>query len=151
MVSILCTRFIFTAIGTVVLLLMAFHLFDVPCRGPFWGILVMLLLQSLAGMTNGMVISSLVPNFFICAAVSNGVLIFIFIISGVMWPAETLPYYIRWFSYIQPTTLPAEAMRSLLTRGLGVTHVSVYPGYIVTCIWILIFFFVGARIFKYQK
>ena len=149
--SILSTRFIFTSLGTVVLLVLGIFLFDVPCRGPFWGVLLMLLLQSLAGMTMGMVVSAVVPDFFICAAVSNGVLIFIFIISGVLWSLETLPYYVRWFSYIQPTTVPAESLRSLLTRGLGVTHPSVYPGFIITVIWIIIFFVTSVKIFKFQK
>lgn len=149
--SILSTRFIFTSLGTTILLVLGIYLFDVPCRGPFLGVLVMLLLQSLAGMTMGMVVSAVVPDFFICAAVSNGVLIFIFIISGVLWSLETLPYYVRWFSYIQPTTVPAESLRSLLTRGLGVTHRSVYPGFIITSIWIAIFFVIGVKIFKYQK
>ncbi|KAI1291018.1 ABC transporter G family member 23 [Halotydeus destructor] len=150
-VSILSTRFLFTSLGTTILLTMAIYLFDVPCRGPFWGGLLMLLLQSVAGMTNGMVISAIVPDFFICAAVSNGVLIFIFIISGVLWSLETLPYYVRWFSYIQPTTVPAESLRSLLTRGLGVTSSAVYPGYLISVTWIVIFFVVGVKIFKFQK
>ena len=96
-------------------------------------------------------VSALVPDFFICAAASNGLLIFIFIISGVLWSLETLPYYIRWFSFVQPTTLPAESMRSMLTRGLGLAHASVWPGFLVSVIWILLLLLLAARIFKYQK
>lgn len=96
-------------------------------------------------------VSAVVPDFFICAAASNGLLIFIFIISGVLWSLETLPYYIKWFSYIQPTTLPAEAMRSMLTRGLSVTHPNVWPGYAASIIWIFLLLMFASRIFKYQK
>lgn len=57
--SILATRFIFTSLGTTVLLTLAITLFDVPCRGSFLGVLGLLLLQSIAGMTNGMVVSAM--------------------------------------------------------------------------------------------
>lgn len=53
-ISILSVRFVFVAIGTVILLTLAVTLFDVPCRGPFVGVLIMLLLQSLAGMGMGL-------------------------------------------------------------------------------------------------
>ena len=86
-----------------------------------------------------------------CTAASNGLLIFIFVISGVLWSLETLPYYIRWFSYMQATTLPAEAMRSMLTRGLGVMHMSVWPGFAITIAWIVLLLFAAVHIFKYQK
>lgn len=95
--------------------------------------------------------SAVVPDFFICAAASNGLLIFIFIISGVLWSLETLPYYIRWFSYVQPTTLPAESMRCMLTRGLPANHPTVWPGFLVSVIWIILLLLIAGRIFKYQK
>lgn len=52
--SILTIRFIFVAIGTTILLTLAVTLFEVPCRGPFLGVLLMLLLQSIAGMGMGL-------------------------------------------------------------------------------------------------
>lgn len=151
LLSILLVRFIFVAIGTTLLLVMAVQLFDVPCRGSFWAVLLMLLLQSLAGMGMGLCVSSVAKDFFICAAISNGLLLFTFIISGVLWSLQTLPYYVRWFSFVQPTTVPAEAMRSMLTRGLNITHPSVWPGFLITTVWASIFLFTATRIFKYQK
>jgi ABC-type multidrug transport system ATPase subunit len=52
--SILAIRFVFVAIGTTILLTLAVTLFEVPCRGPFLGVLIMLLLQSVAGMGMGL-------------------------------------------------------------------------------------------------
>ena len=151
LLSILLVRFIFVAIGTTLLLVLAVRLFDVPCRGSFWAVLALLLMQSLAGMGMGLCVSSLAKDFFICAAISNGLLLFTFIISGVLWSLQTLPYYVRWFSFVQPTTIPAEAMRSMLTRGLHITHPSVWPGFVITTVWASIFLFTATRIFKYQK
>lgn len=52
--SILSVRFVFVAVGTTILLTMGIFLFDVPCRGSFLAVLVMLLLQSIAGMCMGL-------------------------------------------------------------------------------------------------
>lgn len=52
--AILTTRFSLASIGTTVLLTLAVFFFDVPCRGSFFAVLLMLLLQSLCGMCMGM-------------------------------------------------------------------------------------------------
>lgn len=52
--AILTTRFTCNIVGTTTLLTMAVYLFDVPCRGSFFQVLLMLLLQSLCGMSLGM-------------------------------------------------------------------------------------------------
>lgn len=52
--SILTVRFVFVAVGTTILLTMGIFLFDVPCRGSFTAVLIMLLLQSIAGMCMGL-------------------------------------------------------------------------------------------------
>ena len=53
-IAILTTRFTCNIVGTTTLLTMAVYLFDVPCRGSFLEVLLMLLLQSLSGMCLGM-------------------------------------------------------------------------------------------------
>lgn len=52
--SILTVRFASVAVGTTILLTLGVHLFDVPCRGSFLAVLLMLLLQSIAGMCMGL-------------------------------------------------------------------------------------------------
>ena len=37
--------------------------------------------------------------------------------SGVLWPLEGMPGWLRYISYCLPSTLPAEAMRGVMGRG----------------------------------
>ena len=40
------------------------------------------------------------------------------IFVGVIWPLEAMPVWLRYFAKALPTTFAAEAMRSILARGL---------------------------------
>jgi ABC-type multidrug transport system permease subunit len=73
------------------------------------------------------------------------------ILSGIIWPLEAMPYWIRWFSYIQPQTLPTETLRHVLSRGWGITEYGVYIGFVVTIGWMLFFLVAAAVIFRYNK
>ena len=46
---------------------------------------------------------------------------------------------LRIFSSILPSTIPAEAMRDVLTRGWDASHTSVQLSIVVSLVWILIF------------
>jgi ABC-type multidrug transport system permease subunit len=47
------------------------------------------------------------------------------LLSGILWPLESIPTGLRYFAYILPTTWSAEAMRSLMLRGWGMDHMQV--------------------------
>ncbi|RWS22548.1 ABC transporter G family member 20-like protein [Leptotrombidium deliense] len=120
----LTARVVFMSVNVVVLFLVSLYFFNVPAKGPIFWALLLLLLQSVTGLTHGMMVSAICSNFFMAAILSNGILLFMFIVSGVLWPVESLPHWLRWLSYMQPTTIPTESLRCVLSRGLGITHFS---------------------------
>ncbi|WP_456394255.1 ABC transporter permease [Thermococcus sp.] len=70
-----------------------------------------------------------------------------FLLSGIFWPVEAIPKYLRPFSYILPPTYAVDALRSVIIRGWGIEKV-----------WhdvaVLIFFgilFLGLAIFNMKK
>ena len=91
------------------------------------------------GLTHGMMISAMCSTFFTAAVLSNGVLLIMFILSGALWPVESLPWLLKRVSYVCPTTLPTEALRSVLSRGIGPTNRFVWIGFLVSSIWSIIF------------
>lgn len=69
---------------------------------------------------------------------TTGFLLLIFFISGVFWPLEALPYYVRWFSRSMPFTVPGEAFRTVLIRkGAPLTYI--YPGILMSYVWLFVF------------
>lgn len=147
----LFTRFIFSATGTILVMLMSIYLFDISNHGSFWNAITLLLLQSYCAMTHGMLVSALCPSLFICASVSNGYLFFVFIISGVLWSSETLPPLMKTIGYMMPSTIPCESLRTIMTRGQGFESNTVIYGYAITVIWIIIHYVATILVFNYRK
>ncbi|RWS29078.1 ABC transporter G family member 20-like protein [Leptotrombidium deliense] len=135
----LISRFMFMSFTSILLVFIALVFFNTPAKGSVFWAIILLFLQTIAGLTNGMMISSLCANIHMAVIVSNGVLLFIFIISGVLWSVESLPYWLRWFSYITPTTLPTQSLRSILARGLGISDLIVFEGFFVSIAYAIFF------------
>ncbi|RWS08097.1 ATP-binding cassette transporter sub-family H 88708-like protein, partial [Dinothrombium tinctorium] len=145
------TQLIVMVVQITFVLLFTFVVFDIPSRGPFYLVILLLLLQGCTGMAFGLVVSA-------CCHQENTAVMMILgtfypnlILSGIIWPLEAMPYWIRWFSYIQPQTLPTESLRHVLSRGWNFDEPGVFIGFFVTIGWMAFFLVAAAIIFKYNK
>ena len=77
------------------LLLLTKMLFYGPIQVPVQFPFALLLAQSLTGLSHGMMISAMCQDFFMGAVLSNGVLLMMFILSGVLWDRDSLPNYLK--------------------------------------------------------
>lgn len=59
--------------------------------------------------------------------------------GGVFWPVESMTKFWQNVGMVLPTTLPIKSLRSILVRGVGLTHQLVWPGILVLLGWIIIF------------
>jgi ABC-2 type transport system permease protein len=60
-----------------------------------------------------------------------------FLLSGVFWPIQAIPEWLRPVSYILPTTYAVEAVRSVILRGWGLDKI--YPDIVALLIFASIF------------
>lgn len=70
-------------------------------------------------------------------------------LAGILWPVEGIPMYVRWLSYVLPLTLPAEAFRSVMSKGWGFTHPSVLLGILASSCWTVVFLAITVFTFRY--
>lgn len=143
-------RLAFMVLQVVILLGVTVYVFDIPSRGPLLCAMLLLLAQNIAGVAYGMLISALCRKTITATMIAIGTLFFIIIVSGVFWPVESMPLWIQWFSLAQPSTIPIESLRSILSRGWGWTHYGVLKGFAVTFAWIFALFAVGIATFRYD-
>lgn len=161
------TQIIVMVVQILLVLVFTFLVFDIPSRGPFIWVILLLLLQGCTGMAfgkfylifgqynfilqTGLVVSATCHQENTAVMMILGTFYPNLILSGIIWPLEAMPYWIRWFSYIQPQTLPTETLRHVLSRGWGITEYGVYIGFIVTVGWMAFFFVAAALIFRINK
>lgn len=60
-----------------------------------------------------------------------------FLLSGVFWPIQAIPEWLRPVSYVLPTTYAVEAVRSVILRGWGLDKI--YPDVIALLIFAGVF------------
>jgi len=60
-----------------------------------------------------------------------------FLLSGVFWPIEAIPAWLRPVSYVLPTTYAVEAVRSVTLRGWGLDKI--YPDVVALLVFALVF------------
>ncbi|KAH8032548.1 hypothetical protein HPB51_026001 [Rhipicephalus microplus] len=121
------------------LLFVAFVIFELPTRGPIYAVIILTLLQGICGMMFGLLISSLFDDADAATMVAVGANYPAMMISGILWPLEGIPMAVRVVSYVLPLTLPADAFRSVMSKGWGLFHTHVMLGVFVSVTWACVF------------
>ncbi|KAL0114315.1 hypothetical protein PUN28_011521 [Cardiocondyla obscurior] len=125
--------------------------FGVECKGDIGWVIILTILQGLCGMCFGFVISA------ICELERNAIQLALgsfyptLLLSGVIWPVEGMPTFLRYISQGLPLTMATTALRSMLTRGWSITEPNVYNGYISTIIWIVVFLTISLLVLKFKR
>eukprot|EP00698_Gefionella_okellyi_P025014 TRINITY_DN901_c0_g1_i1.p1 TRINITY_DN901_c0_g1~~TRINITY_DN901_c0_g1_i1.p1 ORF type:complete len:513 (+),score=119.78 TRINITY_DN901_c0_g1_i1:805-2343(+) len=117
--------------------------FGIPCEGPMEIIFFLGLILGLAGMSFGLLISSQAEREFDAMQMVWGSFFPVLLLSGILWPVQAIPRWMQYVSLAFPTTWAADAFRSVMTRGWGITYYTVWMGFVVSGAW-LAFFLVGA-------
>ncbi|XP_054710779.1 LOW QUALITY PROTEIN: ABC transporter G family member 20-like [Uloborus diversus] len=149
--SILLTLFLTMLLQVALVLLCTFQAFSIPSRGPIMWVVVAVLLVGLEGMAYGLFISAIVNDENIAMMIAMGSFYPNLLLSGIIWPVEAMPHYLRELSYCLPLTLIADSMRSILSRGWTITDNGIWMGYIVTICWIVPIIMISTLFFKYKK
>lgn len=128
-----------------------FFVFDIPSNGPFFWVILLILLQGCTGMSFGLLVSALCDEENTAVMMLVGTFYTNLILAGIIWPLEAMPRWLRWVSYMQPQTLPTEALRNILSRGWGIGESGVYLGFVVTVGWLVVFLLAAGVAMRYSK
>ena len=130
------------------LLLCAFYAFALPLRGNLLLVFATVILLGLAGMLFGLTISAVVNREQEAIQVALGSLFPVLLLSGVLWPIESVPNGLRYVSYALPTTWGAATMRSVLNRGWGLEHEQSWQCFAVIGFWLLFLLLLARKVLR---
>nr|XP_053640391.1 ABC transporter G family member 20-like [Cherax quadricarinatus] len=120
------------------ILVFMFPVFKLPCQGNMVWVVLISILQGFCGMTFGLMTSAVSNDENTAIMMALGIFYPLLLLSGIIWPVQGIPIVLRYVSYILPQTYACEAIRAILYKGWDITHPTVYTGYIITVIWLLI-------------
>ncbi|MBR1882030.1 MAG: ABC transporter permease [Muribaculaceae bacterium] len=108
----------------VVILLMSRHVLAVPLAGGVGWIVAVSLLYILLALSLGLLISSIASTQLMALLLSAMVLLLpTVMLSGMLFPIESMPEILQWVSAIIPPRYYIDAMRRLMIMGVGIGDV----------------------------
>ena len=108
----------------IVILLMANGLLGVPLQGSVFWIFVISTIYILLALSLGLLVSNIAKTQLVALLLSAMVLLMpIVMLSGMIFPIESMPKVLQYVSAIIPTRYYTSAMRKLMIMGVGVRQV----------------------------
>jgi len=108
----------------IIILLMGRYVLGVPLAGSLFWILVISTIYILLALSLGLLISSVAQTQLVALLLSAMVLLMpIVMLSGMLFPVESMPVVLQWVSAVIPPRYYIDAMRKLMIMGVGVDQV----------------------------
>ena len=109
----------------VTILLMARFVLGVPLAGSLFWILAVSILYILLALSLGLLISNVARTQLVALLLSAMVLLMpVVMLSGMLFPVESMPTVLQWLSAIVPPRYYIQAMRKLMIMGVGIGEVA---------------------------
>jgi ABC-2 type transport system permease protein len=108
----------------VTILLMARYVLGVPLAGSLFWIVVVSVIYILLALSLGLLISSVAQTQLVALLLSAMVLLMpVVMLSGMLFPVESMPVVLQWISAVVPPRYYIQAMRKLMIMGVGIGDV----------------------------
>ncbi|CAF1087228.1 unnamed protein product [Adineta ricciae] len=138
-------------IQIVIVLFTALVIFELPLKGSLICTILLCAIQGLCGMTFGLIISTIFTTEINTHQVTMAAFYPVLLLSGIIWPLEGQPMWLRTITTWLPMTKAIEAMRGVLLKGWDIKHLVVQQAFVVTSVWTICFLILTLLIFNYRR
>ena len=130
-----------------IILTMSATVLDVPLAGSLGWIVLVSLIYILLALSLGLLISNVAQTQFVALLVSAMMLLLpTVMLSGMLFPIESMPRILQWLSAIIPPRYYIDAMRKLMIMGVGIE--GVLTDVLVLCLMTALLLFVALKKFN---
>ena len=107
-----------------IILLMSFFVLGVPIKGSLFWIYVVSTIYILLALSLGILVSTIAETQLVALLISAMLLMMpVIMLSGMMFPIESMPKILQYISAIIPTRYYISAMRKLMIMGTGIEEI----------------------------
>ncbi len=108
----------------ITILLMSYYVLLVPLAGSLLWIVVVSLIYILLSLSLGLLVSNVANSQLVALLMSAMVMLMpVIMLSGLIFPVESMPQILQWLSCIVPARWYISAMRKLMIMGVGYAYV----------------------------
>jgi ABC-2 type transport system permease protein len=130
---------LFTLLQSATTLFVVTFGFGVPLHGSSLTALIVVLILGAGALVLGSFFSNFARSEFQVVQFIPLIITPQIVLCGIWWPLQSVPEFIRPFSYILPLTYAAHALRAVMLKGAGITDI-LYPDLLALGLFFLIFF-----------
>ncbi|MCC8187505.1 MAG: ABC transporter permease [Bacteroides sp.] len=115
--------FLISSFNLVTILLLSVYLLKVPVAGSLFWLSILSLVYIFTALSLGLLISSLVNQQVVAMLFSSMALMLPTIaLSGMIFPVENMPAFLRWFSALIPARWYIAAIKKIMIEGLSISY-----------------------------
>lgn len=116
--------FVLSILNLITILLLSVFVLDVPVAGNIFSLMFISLVFIFLALSLGLLISTLVDTQMAAILASGmGLMMPTMILSGLVFPIESMPAVLQWISAIVPARWYIEAIRKIMIQGVGIEFV----------------------------
>jgi ABC-2 type transport system permease protein len=139
--------FILSVVDLIIILVIAVFVMGVPIAGSFVSLITISFVYIFMSLSIGLLISLLVKSQDAALLISGmALMIPVILLSGLIFPIENMPWFLRAASQIVPTKWYIVAVKKLMIKGLGLTSILAELG--VLCTMMTAFIFLCVKNYK---
>ena len=115
---------VLSCVNLATILLLSVYVLHVPVEGSLWTLSFLSLLLIAVALSLGFLISCVVQNQVAAMIVSGmGLMMPVMLLSGMIFPIESMPAVLQWISNIIPARWYIQAVKKVMIEGLGMAAV----------------------------
>ena len=115
---------VLSCVNLATILLLSVYVLHVPVEGSLWTLSFLSLLLIAVALSLGLLISCVVQNQVAAMIVSGmGLMMPVMLLSGMIFPIESMPAVLQWISNIIPAGWYIQAVKKVMIEGLGMAAV----------------------------
>lgn len=117
--------FILSLVNLITILLLSVYVLGVPIAGSLFGLIVVSLIFIFLALSLGLLISTIVNTQMAAMLASGmGLMMPVMLLSGMVFPIESMPEILQWISSIVPARWYIEAVKKIMIQGVEIQYVA---------------------------
>ena len=116
--------FVLSFINVISILLLAYFVLEVPIAGNLFLLLGLCMVFILVSLSLGLLISNIANTQVVAMLLSGmGLMMPVMLLSGMIFPVESMPLVLNWFSHIIPARWFIIGVKKIMIQGVGFAYV----------------------------
>lgn len=130
---------LFSLAESLVILLFTVYVLQVQHMGNIFVVILTVIVMALTAVNLGIFLSTFARNEFQAVQFMPLVLFPQALLGGLFWPVESLPWFLRWLSYLMPVTYANAAVREVMIKGASLLEWAVASNLLILVGFALVF------------